>query len=92
MGPMWQYSLNFIATTRDEHNMCVAIVFLLKNSSAIRRTMLQFRENARTPKSDYIFFLFAEKELGLALKNRVGRETRNTGIILYGIQSNTNIF
>jgi len=60
--------------------------------------MLQFRENAGTPESNYIFFLFAEKELGLTLKNRVGRETGNTGIILYvvtifdGIQSNTNIF
>jgi hypothetical protein len=32
------------------------------------------------------FFLFAEKELGLALKNRVGRETGNTGIIFYGLK------
>jgi len=86
MGPMWQHSLNFIATTRDEHNMCAVIVFLLKNSSAIRRTMLQLWENDGTPESDLnIFFLYAEKELGSALKNRVGRETGNTGIILYGL-------
>jgi hypothetical protein len=32
-----------------------------------------------------IFFLFSEKELGSALKNRVGQETENTGIILYGL-------
>jgi len=74
---MWQHYLNFIAITRDEHNMCAAIVLLLKNSSAIQRTMLQFGENAGTPESDLnIFFLFAEKELGSVLKNRVGRETR----------------
>ena len=53
----FKHSLNFIATTRDEHNMCAAIVFLLKNASAIQRTMLQFRENAGTPENDYIFFL-----------------------------------
>ena len=48
--------------------------------------MLQFRENAGSPKSDLnIYFLFSEKELGSALKNRVGQETENTGIILYGL-------
>jgi hypothetical protein len=48
--------------------------------------MLQFRENDGSPKSDLnIFFLFSEKELGSALKNRVGQETENTGIILYGL-------
>jgi hypothetical protein len=46
IGLMWQHSLNCIATTRDEHRMCGAIVFLLKNSSTIWRTMLQFLENS----------------------------------------------
>jgi hypothetical protein len=65
-----QHSLNCIATTRDKHNICTTIVFLLKNSSAIRRTMLQFRENTGTPENNFklFFFLFAEKELGSALK------------------------
>ena len=55
MEPMWQHSLNFIAIAcvcRDEHNMCAAIVYLLKNASAIRRTMLQLQENDGIPEND----------------------------------------
>jgi hypothetical protein len=64
MEPMWQHSLNFIAIAcvgHDEHNMCAAIVYLLKNASAIWRTMLQFQENAGILENDYFFFDLLKK-------------------------------